>query len=97
MDTSAAAGDLERLSELIGAIYDCAVDPGRWDRTLSAMCDLLDCANGVLYVAEFPGEDHRLHKMVGIDSRWAERLGGHGPDIAALQAATRETLGGLRG
>jgi DNA-binding CsgD family transcriptional regulator/PAS domain-containing protein len=87
MENSAAAGDLERLSELIGAIYDCAVDPGRWDKTLGAMCDLLDCTNGVLYLAEFPSEDHRLQKIVGIDSYWAERLGRHGPDIAELHSA----------
>lgn len=33
-----------RLSELIGEIYDCALDPGRWEPTLAEVAETFDCA-----------------------------------------------------
>jgi hypothetical protein len=33
----------QALSDLIGSIYDCALDPSRWDRTLADVRDALDC------------------------------------------------------
>ncbi|WP_230532707.1 helix-turn-helix transcriptional regulator [Microvirga roseola] len=32
------------LSALIGEIYDCALDPGRWEATLAKIAETLDCA-----------------------------------------------------
>ena len=34
----------EELSQVIGQIYDCAVDPGHWVPTLSAIRDKMDMA-----------------------------------------------------
>ena len=41
---------LAELSELIGAIHDCALDPGRWQETLGRICSALDCVAGQLYL-----------------------------------------------
>jgi hypothetical protein len=30
------------LSELIGSIYDCTLDPSRWERTLADIGDAFD-------------------------------------------------------
>ena len=39
-----------RLSELIGAIYDCALKPGQWTEALALICSALDCVAGQLYL-----------------------------------------------
>jgi DNA-binding CsgD family transcriptional regulator len=90
MNKNVPSHDARRLSDLIGAIYDCAIDPGRWDQTLDDIRDLLGCANGVLYVAETPSQDHRMVTMVGIEPYWAERLDGHGTDVAELHTAVAD-------
>ena len=53
------------LSELIGSIYDCALDPGHWDQTLSDLRDayhgratalwLLDCRDGHVLIQKNVG------------------------------------------
>ena len=86
MQTSGERVEDGRLSHLIGAIYDSALDPGRWETALNSMRDLLNCANAVLYITEIPGNRYRLEKMVGIEPYWAERLDRHGPDIAELHS-----------
>jgi DNA-binding NarL/FixJ family response regulator len=81
------AGDkADRFSELVGAIYDCVIDPERWEPTLDALRDRLDCANAILYVADPSLGTHRLQKMVGIDPGWAVQLARHESDLAALHA-----------
>lgn len=38
------------LSDLIGAIHDCALEPGRWQQTLGRICSALNCVAGQLYL-----------------------------------------------
>ena len=41
---------LETLSKVVEAIYDCALDPTRWQNTISVIAELLQsqrCAVGV--------------------------------------------------
>lgn len=78
--------DAERLSELIGAIYDCVLDPTGWVSTLDGIRRLLDCANCVLYLFDPQRSAIRLYQMVGIEPHWAERMEGYGRDIAAMHA-----------
>lgn len=92
MQTTGGQDRETRLSHLIGAIYDSALDPARWESALAAMRDLLDCANAVLYIAEIPGNRYRLERMVGIEPHWAERLDRHGPDIAELHSGIADFL-----
>ncbi len=89
--TSIVPGDeSQRVSDLIGEIYDCVVEPSGWDATLVTLRDLLDCANAVLYVADPLTGAHRLDRMVGIPPVWAERLAEHEADLAALHAAVAD-------
>src|SRR5262249_62399156 len=39
-----------RLSTLIGAIYDCAIDPERWRQTQRELCVDLRCAESAIYL-----------------------------------------------
>ncbi|MEZ0170502.1 LuxR C-terminal-related transcriptional regulator [Microvirga sp. TS319] len=53
------------LSELIGAIYDCALDPGGWETTLSAIADTFDCAVVSLTLNDLHHNRFLLNKAVG--------------------------------
>ena len=55
--------DRQELSEVIGNIYDCAVDPTLWQPTLSLIRDRLDMA----YV-----HINFLHKSVSIEGAYSE-------------------------
>lgn len=46
------AGSPRALSELIGSIYDCVLDPDRWDQTLRDLRDALDCHTGALALVD---------------------------------------------
>lgn len=51
----------ESLSDTIGAIYDCALDPGRWDSTVRQIVELCDSRSGGICV----------HRVLG-DPRYGE-------------------------
>jgi hypothetical protein len=54
----------EALSTLIGSIYDCALDPSRWDQTLGEMREALECQNAAIRL-----NDIRHHRFL-ILSTW---------------------------
>src|SRR5208282_6010364 len=39
----------ERLSDLIGLIYDCTIEPDRWPETMHKICDDLGCFLSAIY------------------------------------------------
>jgi len=43
----------QRLSDLIGSIYDCAIDPARWPGTIEEICRELRCKCGNLMVIDY--------------------------------------------
>jgi hypothetical protein len=55
--------EAELLSDLIGAIYDCVIDPGRWEVTLDRLRGLLDCINCILSVTDLHNAVVRVQKM----------------------------------
>lgn len=56
-----------RLSALVGAIYDCAIDPERWQNTLRDLCVDLRCMLSAIYL--FDARDSRVRhvKLSDID------------------------------
>lgn len=42
-----------RFSDLIGSIYDCAIDPERWPATIEQICRELCCMGGNIMVIDF--------------------------------------------
>jgi hypothetical protein len=56
------------MSELIGSIYDCALDPSRWEQTLSNVMDALDCHALALHLTD-------LRHQEKDRSRWQSDLG----------------------
>lgn len=86
MNPGIQTDDAKRLSELIGAIYDCAIDPGRWEATLLDIRDFLGCTNAALYLFDPANETARLNVVVGIEPPWQEKMLGYVDSVTELFA-----------
>ena len=53
------------LSDLIGAIYDCALDPARWEATLVRVADAFDCAFVSLTLSDLRNNRFLINKAAG--------------------------------
>jgi DNA-binding CsgD family transcriptional regulator/PAS domain-containing protein len=71
------------LSDLIGSIYDCALDPSRWDRTLLDIKDVFDSCNVILSLSDVRHGRPLLMKNAGIAAQVMEEA--HAVHAAELQ------------
>ena len=62
-----------QLSELIGMIYDCAVEPDRWPATLAEICRSIGCMSGFLLLVDLEQSSHRFAHSWGLTPDWKER------------------------
>jgi DNA-binding CsgD family transcriptional regulator/PAS domain-containing protein len=92
MDAGARDGEAEQLSELIGAIYDCVLDPTRWDATLDAVRKLLDCANVMFSIIDLRANTIRAQKTLGIEPYWLAKLPEHIDEFAKLYHTAPDLL-----
>ncbi len=74
----------EKLSALIGAIYDCAVAPDRWEATLQSLRVELSFATAVLAVHPLPAGDLTIFATSGIAPQWLGRIWGYGEETLEL-------------
>jgi DNA-binding CsgD family transcriptional regulator len=59
----------EVLSNLIGSIYDCALDPSRWEQALLNIKDALDGHTAVLNLSDVERSHPLLMKTAGLEAR----------------------------
>ena len=59
----------EVFSDLIGSIYDCALDPSRWEQTLSGIKDALDSHTAVLNLSDVQRIRPLVMKTAGLEPR----------------------------
>jgi len=69
----------DRLSKLIGAIYECALNPGLWPDVLTDLRTALHFHNATLALQSLPAETPLLSASSGIESEWLGRI----PDYSA--------------
>ncbi|MCA0035361.1 helix-turn-helix transcriptional regulator [Mesorhizobium sp. B263B2A] len=74
----------ERISELIGTIYDCVLDPARWQSVVESIRTELDFCYAVLGVYPLPGGEVTLGVATGIDSVKLGELPAYGQDLVDL-------------
>lgn len=74
----------ERLSELIAAIYDCAIDPLAWPELLDRLLEELCFSQGTLSLQALPSGRVLLKVATGIAQPWLDRIDGYGTDILEL-------------
>ncbi|MEJ0016048.1 MAG: helix-turn-helix transcriptional regulator [Acetobacteraceae bacterium] len=68
--TDAGPVDNAALSNLIGSIYECAIDPSRWPATLEGMAAALEACNGTILSQAVDGASFQHHW--GTPSEWLE-------------------------
>jgi len=64
----------EKLSGLIGQIYDCALDPERWPQAMQAICEELNLRTGVISVIDMMRGEPLLASTTGFSPQWLQRL-----------------------
>jgi DNA-binding CsgD family transcriptional regulator/PAS domain-containing protein len=66
--------DPARFSDVIGRIYDCAVDPARWPVALEEMCGLIGATLGSVSVLDCKQQTIRFATQWGGDPYWMKLL-----------------------
>jgi DNA-binding CsgD family transcriptional regulator len=69
---------------LIGSIYDCAIDPSRWNHTLAGLRDALDCGMSVIGLGDFRRQRFLFLKAAGFEPWQMERLADHTAEIGGM-------------
>lgn len=72
------------LSDLIGSIYDCALDPSCWDQTLLDIKDAFDSHNVALSLSDVRHDRVLLLKNVGLEPRDHDLYSVHAAEIHDL-------------
>jgi PAS domain-containing protein len=62
-----------RLSELIGMIYDCAIEADRWSAILAEICQSIDSMSGFLLLVDLEQSNHKFAHSWGLSADWKER------------------------
>jgi len=76
---------VERLSNLIGGIYDCAIEPERWTGVLDEICAEFGFATGALSVASLTNKRAGVNAVSGSDlAQMAQNGIAYGADIIEL-------------
>ena len=60
----------QALSNLIGSIYDCALNPALWKQTLEGMRGALDCQEAAIRLSDLRSGSFLIYKSVGTETRW---------------------------
>jgi DNA-binding CsgD family transcriptional regulator len=61
---------LDRMSHLVGAIYDCVIEPDRWPKTMGEICSDLDCIMSSILLVDLEHSRHRFFKDWNVDPYW---------------------------
>ena len=77
------SGAANELSEIIGSIYECALDPAHWPRTLAALRLHMNFVNASLDLFDIPTGKLRMNVMSGIDEIRLSEAPGYGSDMVA--------------
>jgi hypothetical protein len=78
------------LSSLIGSIYDCALEPSRWEATLGEVRDALNSRSAVLHLNDLREDRVLIRKVVGLDPYWVDRADEYVPEMHKLLPAQPE-------
>jgi DNA-binding CsgD family transcriptional regulator/PAS domain-containing protein len=74
----------ERLSDLIGLIYDCTIEPDRWPETMHEICDDLGCFLGAIYRVDLESSRVSFLRQWNAQLERLALLEKYGPDLARI-------------
>lgn len=72
----------EELSAIIGLIYDCALDPTRWDEALAALTEMFDCHGALLVMFDLAQGRAVFSTSRNISPFWLSELDRHAAELA---------------
>ncbi len=81
MDAGATLSSLEAYSDLIGRIYDCALDPAGWPVVLAEINERLGFLQATLTLQAMPSGAVLLSVASGISDDWLTRSTAYGPEV----------------
>ncbi|MDH6233213.1 DNA-binding CsgD family transcriptional regulator/PAS domain-containing protein [Mesorhizobium soli] len=70
------------ISEIIGLIYDCAINPKQWDLALEGIRALFRSQNAQLLMYDLEQRGVKLMKSVGVAPYWLERQLEYASEVA---------------
>jgi DNA-binding CsgD family transcriptional regulator/PAS domain-containing protein len=73
----------QALSNLIGSIYDCALDPDRWEGTLAEIMGAFEGRTAILSLIDQSLGRLLINRTVGIEPYQLEAVARHTPEICA--------------
>jgi len=80
---------LETFSKVVASIYDCALDPNRWQETLGMVVVLSESAGSNFNVVDYLNRRNEVTFYVGIDEHYVqlheEKYGAMNPHFGPLQ------------
>jgi DNA-binding CsgD family transcriptional regulator/PAS domain-containing protein len=71
------------VSTLIGSIYDCALDPSRWEQTLDKLKGAFTGLTAMLHLNDLRHHRLLLHRTVGLERHALDLIAKHMPEINA--------------
>lgn len=81
------SGELRSVIGLVGQIYDCAIEPERWQVAIESITDFMDGANGSLFGFDLASNSLRFFISTGIEPQWLARMPEYERDVGELFAA----------
>jgi DNA-binding CsgD family transcriptional regulator/PAS domain-containing protein len=81
----------EALSNLIGSIYDCALAPSLWERTLVELKDAVHGRQAAIRLSDVGHGTFLIYKAVGMDPHWEKEHTKHVPEVHTYLANIQET------
>ena len=84
-DSATVPGELSSVaafSHVVGAIYDCALDPALWPEAIREIGEAASFCAGMIGVQDLGSGALRLHQTWNVDREWMDRMIVYGPEIA---------------
>lgn len=75
---------VEQVLDLVGKIYDCALDPEGWPAALDAIRFQLGFCNGTISLQAAPSGDFLLNTIVGTPPEYVAKMQDHSQDIILI-------------
>ena len=88
---TASMTEAEEVSELIGRIYDAALDPSLWPSVLGETCRFLDCVSGTLNSYDITRSSLAINASYGYDPHYVQLLLDHYIHINPLKSLSLQT------
>jgi len=83
----------EKISELVGQIYDCVLDPDNWESVLAAVCEEFSFGSAILGLLRGLDKKPICQYAVGVDPEWLARIPDYAPDMFALWGGAERMVG----